>query len=235
MQFPQPLESGVLVQRYKRFFADVAMDDGRHITAHCPNTGPMLGLSTPGMRVWLSRSDSVTRKLAHTLEMVQQGEALVGSNTMLPNRIAREALEASAIPELAGYELIRREVRYGEASRVDFLLEKAGAPPCFVEVKNVNVVRTPGLAEFPDCVSTRALKHLDDLAREAATGARAVLLFVIQRDDCTAFAAAADLDPAYAARLASVAGEGVEILCYACDIRIDAITLSHRVAWRREI
>jgi sugar fermentation stimulation protein A len=104
-----------------------------------------------------------------------------------------------------------------------------------VEVKNVNVVRTPGLAEFPDCVSTRALKHLDDLAREAATGARAVLLFVIQRDDCMGFAAAADLDPAYASRLAAVAGEGVEILCYACDIKIDAITLSHRVAWRREI
>src|ERR1700748_596558 len=108
MQFPQPLESGTLIVRYKRFFADVAMDDGRHITAHCPNTGPMLGLSSPGMRVWLSRSDSPTRKLAYTLELVQQGEALVGANTLLPNRIAREALEADAIPELAGYDLIRR-------------------------------------------------------------------------------------------------------------------------------
>jgi sugar fermentation stimulation protein A len=154
---------------------------------------------------------------------------------LLPNRIAREALEAGVIPELTGYDLIRREVRYGEASRVDFLLETDGAPPCFVEVKNVNVVRQTGLAEFPDCVSTRALKHLDDLAREAATGARAVLLFVIQRGDCSGFAAARDLDPAYAARLAAVAEEGVEVLCYDCDISLDAITLARRIPWRREL
>jgi sugar fermentation stimulation protein A len=235
MQFPQPLESGVLVQRYKRFFADVVMDDGRHITAHCPNTGPMLGLSTPGARVWLSHSDSPTRKLAYTWELVQQGNALVGSNTMLPNKLVGEALANGVIDELADYDLIRREVRYGENSRVDFLLEAEGRAPCFVEVKNVNVVRTSGLAEFPDCVSTRALKHLDDLAREAATGARAVLLFVIQRDDCSAFAAAADLDPAYAARLIEVAGAGVEILCYHCDISTNAVTLARPIRWAHEI
>lgn len=235
MQFPQPLESGVLVQRYKRFFADVAMDDGRHITAHCPNTGPMLGLSNPGSRVWLSRSDSPTRKLAHTLEIIQQGDALVGANTLLPNKLVGEALDAGVITELAGYDTVRREVRYGEGSRVDFLLEAEDRAPCFVEVKNVNVVRTPGLVEFPDCISTRALKHLDDLAREAAAGARAVILFAIQRADCTAFAAAADLDPAYAKRLREVAEAGVEVLCYDCDISPEAITLARPIRWATEI
>lgn len=234
MEFPQPLIPGVLVRRYKRFFADVVLDTGEAITAHCPNTGPMLGISAPGSRVWLSRSDSPTRKLAHTFELIEAGGGLVGVNTLLPNRLVGEAITAGAIPELAGYGSVRREVRYGEQSRVDFLLEGQGRPPCFLEVKNVNVSRTPGLAEFPDCVSTRALKHLDDLAREAAAGARAVLLFAIQRSDCTSFDAAHDLDPAYGARLKAVAAEGVEVLCYDCEISSNAIRIARRVPWRGE-
>lgn len=232
MNFPQPLERGVLVQRYKRFFADVAMDDGRQITAHCPNPGAMLGLNRPGLPAWLSRSDSPTRKLAHTLELVEADGGLVGVNTLLPNRLAEEALRAGVIPELVGYESIRREVRYSEASRVDFLLEAPDRPPCWLEVKNCHLLRGDRLAEFPDCVSARALKHLGDLTAEVGRGARAVLLFVIQRGDCDAFEAAHDLDPAYGAGLTAAAAAGVEVLCYRCDIGSTAIRIARRIPWR---
>ena len=232
MQFPQPLERGVLVQRYKRFFADVVMDDGRAITAHCPNPGSMLGMNTPGMPVWLSRSDSKTRKLAYTLELVEADGALVGVNTMLPNRLVAEALAAGAIPELAGYPIVRPEVKYGDASRVDFLLKGEGRADCCVEVKGVTLHRGGGLAEFPDCVSARALRHLTELEREVAAGNRGVLLFVIQRMDCDAFDAAADLDPDYAAGLIAAARAGVEVLCYRCDLSSDGVQLAGRVPWR---
>lgn len=235
MKFPQPLERGVLVQRYKRFFADVVLDDGREITAHCPNPGSMLGLNTPGLPAWLSRSDDPKRKLAHTLELVQAGAGLVGVNTQLPNRLAAEALEAGAIPELAGYGSVRREVRYGEASRVDFLLEAEGRPPCWLEVKSVTLSLTQGLAAFPDSVSTRALKHLGDLTRQVEAGERAVLLFVIQRTDCDGFAAAADIDPAYGAGLDAAAGAGVEVLCYDCQISAEEIRIARRVPWRADL
>jgi sugar fermentation stimulation protein A len=232
MQFPSPLERGRLVQRYKRFFADVSMDDGREITAHCPNPGAMLGLNTPGLPVWLSRSDSPTRKLAHTLEMVEADGGFVGVNTMHPNRLVAEALEAGLIPELVGYDRVRREVKYGAASRVDFLLESDAGPPCWLEIKNCHFHRGGGLAEFPDCVAARSLKHLGELSREVGAGARAVMLYVIQRDDCSAFDAAADIDPAYARGLVAAAQAGVEVLCYACDISPRAIRLDRRVPWR---
>ncbi|MBV9509125.1 MAG: DNA/RNA nuclease SfsA [Caulobacteraceae bacterium] len=232
MQFPQPLERGVLVQRYKRFFADVALDDGSTITAHCPNPGAMLGLNAPGLACWVSRSDNPKRKLAHTLELVEVDGGVVGINTMHPNRLVAEALAARAIPELAGYETVRVEVKYGPSSRVDFLLHGQGRPDCFVEVKNVHLLRGERLAEFPDCVSARALKHLGDLGREVAAGARAVLLFVIQRMDCDAFEAAADIDPAYAAGLVQAAGAGVEVLCYGCDVSPNGVRLAKAVPWR---
>ncbi len=232
MEFCSPLERGRLVSRYKRFFADVAMDDGREITAHCPNPGAMLGLNTPGLPAWLSRSDSSTRKLAHTLELVQADGGLVGVNTLHPNRIVAEALEQRAIPELAGYAAIRREVKYGAASRVDFLLTDPDRAPCWLEVKNVHLMRTPGLAEFPDCVAARSLKHLAELSREVADGARAVMLFVVQRSDCDLFDAASDLDPAYAKGLTAAARAGVEVLCYDCDISLERIVLGRRLPWR---
>ena len=232
MRFPLPLERGVLVQRYKRFFADVVLDDGRAITAHCPKPGSMLGMNTAGMPVWLSHSDNPKRKLAHTLELVEVDGDLIGVNTLLPNRLVAEALADGAIPELAGYPVVRPEVKYGGASRVDFLLQAEGRADCYVEVKGVTLHRGGGLAEFPDSVSARALKHLVELEREVAAGNRAVLLFVIQRMDCTAFDTAAGIDPAYAARLITAARAGVEVLCYDCQISPGGIRLANTVPWR---
>jgi sugar fermentation stimulation protein A len=223
MKFPSPLERGRLIQRYKRFFADVVMDDGREITAHCPNPGAMLGLNTPGAPVWLSRSDDPKRKLAHTLELVEANGGLVGVNTQRPNRLVAEALAAGAIPELAGYDSLRAEVRYGEASRVDFLLEGAGRAPCWLEVKAVTLHRGGGLAEFPDCASARAVRHLAELRAMADGGARSVVLFVVQRSDCDHFAVASDLDPKFAAALAACGG--IEVLAYGCAVSPERLTI----------
>ena len=238
MRFPTPLVRGQLVRRYKRFLADIILDDGTPITAHCPNPGAMLGLNMPGLKVWLSKSPDPKRKLAYTWELVEvpgenPGEFLkVGLNTMHPNRIVAEALEAGLIPELAGYETVRREVKYGAASRVDFLLTDPARPPCWLEVKNVHLMRGGGLAEFPDCVAARSLRHLAELSREVADGARAVMLYVVQRTDCDRFDAASDLDPAYAQGLLVATQAGVEVLCYDCDISFDRIGLRRRLPWR---
>jgi sugar fermentation stimulation protein A len=229
MDFPQPLARGRLVQRYKRFFADVVLEDGTEATAHCPNPGAMLGLNAPGLPVWLSRSDDPKRKLALTLELVEADGGLVGVNTLLPNRLVAEALAAAAIPELTGYARTRREVPYGVQSRVDFLLEDPGRPRAWVEVKNVHLRRTPGLAEFPDCVAARSTRHLRELAAQAAAGDRAVALFVVQRTDCDRFAPAADCDPAFAKALAEVAAQGVEVLVYACEITPQAVRIARRI------
>ncbi len=234
MQFPAPLSHGVLVSRYKRFFADVTLDSGEEITAHCPNPGAMLGVNTPGLGVWLSKSDDPKRKLAHTLEMVETaGGCLAGVNTMLPNRLVAEALAAGAIPELTGYEVHRREVKYGQASRVDFLLETGTGERCWLEIKNCHLSRTPPLAEFPDCVAARSTKHLGELEAMVRAGDRAVALFVVQRTDCDAFSACHDLDPAFATALERVADAGVEVLVYGCEMSPAAIRIARRMDWRR--
>ena len=232
MDFPSPLARGVLVQRYKRFLADIALDDGTEITAHCPNPGAMLGLNTPGLRAWVSRSDDPKRKLPHTLELVEADGGLVGINTMHPNRLVAEALAADAIPELTGYASHRREVKYGANSRVDFLLEAPGRPPCWLEVKNCHLRRSGSLAEFPDCVAARSLKHLKELTAMVEAGERAVMLFVIQRTDCDAFEACHDLDPAYAKGLAEAAGRGMEVLARICEIGPGGVRIAHAVPWR---
>jgi len=229
MLLPQPLVRGRLVQRYKRFFADIVLDDGQEITAHCPNPGAMLGVNLPGQGAWVSWSDDPKRKLPWTLQLVEAGGGLVGVNTMLPNRLVAEALADAAIPELSGYATVRPEVKYAEASRVDFLLTHPDRSPCWLEVKNVHLSRTPGLAEFPDCVAARSTRHLGDLAAQVVAGDRAVALFVVQRMDCESFKACEDLDPAFARGLTQAARAGVEVLVYACDVTTQGVRIARRI------
>ena len=231
MQLPAPLIPARLIRRYKRFLADVRLEEaggaggGQEITVLCPNPGRMIGLDMPNSRIWLSLSDNPKRKYAHTWELSALPGGLVGINTNLPNAIAEEAIAAGRVPELAGYASLRREVRYGRNSRIDILLEDEGRPPCYVEIKNCHLMREPGLAEFPDAVTARGLKHLEELGDAVEAGARAVMLYVVQREDCTRFAPAGDIDPAYAAGLERAKARGVEMLSYACKLSIREILL----------
>jgi sugar fermentation stimulation protein A len=233
MKLQADLVPATLLRRYKRFLADVELADGSIITAHVANPGAMLGLQAAGARVWLSKSPSKTRKLPFSWELIEadfgNGPELVGVNTMHPNAIVAEALAANAIPELAGYDTIRREVKYGAASRVDFVLEHPSRPPCYVEVKNVHMMRQLGLAEFPDSVTARGARHLDELAAMVATGARAMMLFVVQIGSSTAFALARDIDPAYGRAFDKACTAGVEAIAYTCQIDHDGIVLAGRV------
>lgn len=216
LPFAMPLVQGVLLRRYKRFLADVQLVDGETVVAHCPNSGSMLSVADPGSEVWLSPANAPGRTLKYTWELIRVGEALVGINTGRPNAMAAAAIGAQAIPELAGYTNIRREVRYGTNSRIDLLLQAENRPTCFVEVKNVTLRRGSGgaPAEFPDCVTARGLKHLAELGHVVAAGDRAVMLFVVQRRDTDRLRFAEDIDPAYAIGVATAAAAGVEMLCY---------------------
>lgn len=232
MLLASPLVRGTLIQRYKRFLADIRLASGEVITAHCANPGAMIGLNMPGLPVWLSKSDDPKRKLAYSLELVELPTGLVGINTAHPNRVVAEALAQKAIAALAHYPTARPEVKYAEKSRVDFLLTGDGLPDCYLEVKNVHLTRRPGLAEFPDSVTARGARHLFDLAAMVAAGHRAVMLYLVQRTDCASFALAADLDPAYAAAFRTARAAGVEALCYATTITPEAISLSEPLPFR---
>jgi sugar fermentation stimulation protein A len=214
MRFTEPLIPATLIKRYKRFLADVVLLSGEAITAHVANPGAMIGLAAPGSRVWLSKSAKASRKLPYSWELVEvdlgAGPELIGINTAHPNLLVAEAIAAGAIMELAGYPAVRREVKYGRNSRIDFLLETPGRPPCYAEVKNVHLMRRPGLAEFPDSVTARGAKHLDELAAVTLAGARAVMLFLIQIGSAARFALARDIDPAYGAAFDRARAAGVE-------------------------
>ena len=229
MKFETLLLKGTLVKRYKRFFADVILENGETVVAHCANSGSMLSVKPDGAIVWISPANNPKRKLKYTWEIVQIDGHNVGINTAHPNRIVAEAIEAGEIPELAGYETQRREVKYGKNSRIDVLLESEGKPPCYVEVKNVTMKRdlTPeGKAEFPDSVTTRGAKHLVELADMVTEGHRAVMFYLVQRPDCPSFAVAGDIDPDYAAGLATALKAGVEVICYQCDVTPQEISIS---------
>ncbi len=233
MKFPTPLIPATLVKRYKRFLADVVLPDGSAITAHVANPGAMTGLATPGARVWLSKSDSKTRKLPYSWELVEAevggGLELVGVNTGHPNPLVGAALAAGAIPELAGYASIRREVKYGKNSRVDFLLQGEGRPDCYVEIKNVHLMRTRGLAEFPDAKTERGAKHLDELGDMVAAGHRAVMLYLIQIGSAARFALARNIDPKYGAAFDRAGARGVEAIAYRCKIECGGIEIADAV------
>jgi sugar fermentation stimulation protein A len=222
MRFPSPLIPATLIRRYKRFLADVRLASGEEITVHVANPGAMTGLAEPGARVWLSKSASATRKLPYSWELVEvdfgAGPELAGVNTGHPNLLVAEALAAKAIPDLAGYASVRREVKYGKNSRIDFLLERPGEPPCYVEIKNVHLMRRAGLAEFPDCITARGAKHLDELAAMAVAGARATMLFVVQIGSAEHFSLASDIDPTYGRAFDRARKLGVGAEAWKCAI-----------------
>ena len=232
MKFAVPLVPGRLVRRYKRFLADVRLDTGEEITAHCANPGAMLGLTGVDNRVWLSRSDKPGRKLPWSWEVVEadfgRGPEFVGINTMHPNAIVAQAIEAGFFARFAGYDKIRREVKYGVNSRVDILLEGEGLPPWYVEVKNVHMMRRPGVAEFPDCVTVRGAKHLVELGAMVKAGARATMIYLIQMR-AEAFDLAGDIDPAYAAALGVARAAGVEAIAATCEVTPQAIEITGTV------
>ena len=231
MKFPTDLVPGILVQRYKRFLADVKLESGETVVAHCANPGAMTGLKTPGAKVWLSPNRNPKAKLDWRWELMQVGDGLVGINTAHPNAIVAEAIEAGEIEPLSGYESLRREVKYGKNSRIDILLESPDRPPCYVEVKNVHLRRPEGAhpmaAEFPDSVTKRGAKHLMELADMATEGARAVMLYLVQREDCDHFRLASDIDPVYAENFILARSRGVEAICYACRLTLTEINVSH--------
>ena len=233
MLFPTPLLRGTLIQRYKRFLADVRLDTGETVTATCPNTGSMLGLKAPGSVVWLSTSDKPTRKYRHTWELIENdigaGPALVGINTGHPNKLVTEAIEAGRIEPLAGYASLKREQKYGRNSRIDILLEDKGRGTAYVEIKNVHLMRKPGLAEFPDSVTERGAKHLGELADMVAAGHRAVMIFLIQRADAKTMQLARDIDPTYGKAFDSAIAAGVEVIALRCAMSTTAITVDRAV------
>lgn len=225
MRFEVPLVRGTLLRRYKRFLSDITLEDGATVTAHCANSGSMLGLAVPGAEVWLSPAANPNRKLAWDWELERNGGGLVGINTNRPNALVAEAIADGRIPELAGYERLRREVRYGRNSRIDLLLSSDGAAECYVEVKNVHLKRGSA-AEFPDAVTARGRKHLLELAEMVRQGARAVMFFLVQRGDCDHFTVAEDIDPAYASALRAAIAAGVDVVCYDCRIDLEGIEVA---------
>lgn len=217
MTFDRPLLPATLIKRYKRFLADVELENGEVITVHCPNSGAMTTCAEPGRPVLISDSQNPKRKLRYTFEMIRMGRTWVGVNTMNPNHAVEGFIRAGKIPELKGYASLKREVKYGEEgrSRIDLLLTDGaeGIPPCYVEVKN-STLKDGEHAAFPDGVTERGRKHLNDLAQVVKEGNRGVIFFFIGRADCHRFRPADEIDPAYGETLRRVMQEGVEALAY---------------------
>jgi sugar fermentation stimulation protein A len=230
MRYSSTLIPGTLARRYKRFLADVVLESGEMTTVHVANPGAMTGLDRPFSRVWLSGSDNPLRKLPLTWELVEtdlgSGIEFVGVNTQQPNTLVAEALKEGLIPELRHYTSVRPEVKYGARSRVDFLLESPSRRPCCLEVKNVHLMRKPRVAEFPDCVTDRGAKHMEELAAAIGSGARAVVLFVIQIASADRFAVARDIDPAFTAAFDLARGQGVQMLAWRCNVNLNGIEIA---------
>ena len=215
--FP-PLIEGTLLKRYKRFLADIELEDGRIVTAHCPNSGSMKTCSQPGAKVWISKSDNPKRKLKYSWELIDTGDSLVGINTLTPNRLVKKCVENGIIKELGGYETVKPEVKTGEGTRLDLMLEKSSGQRCYIEIKNCTLVENR-IAMFPDALTDRGRKHLEALAELSRQGHRTVIFFIIQRMDADLFSPAAHIDPGYARTLAETMECGVELMIR--DTRID--------------
>jgi sugar fermentation stimulation protein A len=227
MRFQTPLVPARLLRRYKRFLADIRLEDGTETVAHCANPGSMMGLADPGSRIWVEPNDDPKKKLKFGWRLVEHEDGhFTGVDTSVPNRALRGALEAGQIAGLDGYAEVRPEQKYGEGSRVDFLLRGPGRPDAWVEVKSVTLSRAPGLAEFPDSVTARGARHLRDLAAMARTGDRAVMLFLVQRTDARRVTLAADIDPAYAAAFAGAQAAGVEVIALGTRISPEGVEVA---------
>ncbi len=232
MQFPDQLIRGKLVKRYKRFLADIQLVNGKVVVAHCANPGSMLNLLEEDAEVWLSPARNQKRKLKFTLEMIRIGENLVGLNTALPNKIVQEAIREDLIPELVGYNNLKVEVKYGQRSRIDILLQGPSLPDCYIEVKSVTLKRPEkkgNLSEFPDSVTVRGTKHLKALSDQIAVGHRAVMIYLVQREDCNEFSIAGDIDPDYEMAYKAARDTGVEMLCYGCSVTPEAINITRKL------
>ncbi|KAB7614593.1 DNA/RNA nuclease SfsA [Amylibacter sp. SFDW26] len=229
MNFDTPLIPATLIRRYKRFLADVTLNDGREITAHVANPGSMLGMKDEGLRVWLEPNDDPKRKLKYSWKIAElDGGAMVGVDTGMPNKIVGEALRNGLIPELI-YQNVKPEVKYGENSRIDFLLSEEGKVDCYVEIKSVTLSRQTGLAEFPDSVTARGAKHMGELANVVQSDQRAVILYLLQRNDCDRFDIAGDIDPKYQTAFMTAREAGVEVLCYRTNLSQTGIEISEKI------
>jgi sugar fermentation stimulation protein A len=230
LEWPR-LTKGILIRRYKRFLADIELKNGRQVTAHCPNSGSMLGCSEPGLPVYLSRSKNKSRRFPLTWELVRTPGSLVGVNTLVPNSLVKYSIEAGMIPELAGYGQIRSEVKCSDSSRLDIVLSKSDGNACYIEVKNCTLVEN-GVGYFPDARTTRGLKHLVELQKLVNLGHRGVIFFLIQRMDALAFSPADHIDPAYGLELRRALENGVEILCYDVSITLKYIIINKSIQYR---
>ncbi|HCD1276519.1 TPA: DNA/RNA nuclease SfsA [Citrobacter amalonaticus] len=226
MQFTPSLQRATLVQRYKRFLADVITPDGTELTLHCPNTGAMTGCATPGDTVWYSTSENSKRKYPHTWELTQtQTGALICVNTLWANRLTKEAIEQGRVSELSGYSTLRSEVKYGaERSRIDVMLQADSRPDCYIEVKSVTLAEKD-FGYFPDAITERGQKHLRELMSVAAEGKRAVIFFAVLHSAITRFSPARHIDAKYAQLLFEAQRKGVEILVYKAELSADSMTL----------
>ena len=227
MNFKNKLISGLLIKRYKRFFVDIKIKN-QIITAHCPNTGSMSGLLSKGNKVWISKSDNPNRKLKYTLEIIEDNKSKVGVNTHSANKIIHHALKNNLIDELKEFSEIRPETKFGSNTRFDFLvLNKRDR--AFIEVKNVTLSRKKDMAEFPDAITTRGLKHINELIKASKKNYKIFILYLIQRDDCKSFAISEDIDPAYAAALTEAVKKKLNILCYDCKFSTKGIKLNNKI------
>ena len=229
MQFQSNLVPGRLVKRYKRFLADVELSSGQIVTAHGANTGKMHGLVSCGMKVWLETNEDPKKKLKYSWKLVDHENGhYTGVDTTFANKIVNEALEQGKILELEEYDTILREQNYGENSRIDFLL-KRGSKSCFLEVKSVTLCRQGNIAEFPDTVTSRGAKHLKEIAKKINSDTRAIVLYLVQRSDCSNFKIANDLDPNYAKETIFSQNSGVEFVCYGVNFLPNGIELGYKM------
>ncbi|MDX1707698.1 MAG: DNA/RNA nuclease SfsA [Desulfobacterales bacterium] len=217
-----------LLKRYKRFLADVKLVNGETVTAHCPNTGSMAGCSEPGRKVYLSVHDNPRRKYKYTWELIDMQTSLVGINTLVPNRLVGRSIEQKLIPELAQYKKVKREVKIGAHSRLDLLLTDGSGEYCYIEIKNCTLVND-GVAQFPDAVTARGLKHIVELENLVKAGHRCIMFYFIQRMDARVFRPADHIDPAYGRRLRQATEKGIEILAYDVRIGLRGIELNKKI------